>query len=163
MESTTSPDLLADLKDEVVFEHATKAQRFVNFLIDGIISYVLMIIGGVILGAILVSAYIADTSSGNYSDSPVDGLFFNVMVYSVTISILVGYYTIMEAACKGRTIGKMVTGTVALRADGSKLTWKHAFLRSLVRLIPFEPLVALFTNYPWHDDLTSTVVVKKQG
>ena len=161
MDSISSPDLLADLQEEIVFEHATKTQRFVNFLIDLIVYYIFVFVAGSIFAAVYIASYIADPAD---SSSPfADPSSINVVLYLMNLLIFVLYYTIMEGALKGRTIGKLITGTVAMREDGSKLTWKNAFFRSLVRVIPFEPLVALFTNYPWHDDFTNTVVVKKQA
>ncbi len=37
MENSTTPDLLHDLADEITYEHASKAMRLVNFIIDMII------------------------------------------------------------------------------------------------------------------------------
>lgn len=160
--STTSPDLLADLQEEVILDHATKGQRFANILIDIVICWILMFVTGSVIGAFYIASYISEYDPN--SGSPIlDSTGFNLMLYAINYSIIILYYTIMEGALKGRTIGKMVTGTVALREDGSQLTWKNAFFRSLIRIVPFEPLAALFTNYPWHDDWTNTIVVKKRA
>ncbi len=51
-----------------------------------------------------------------------------------------GVYTLLEGAAKGKTLGKLITGTRALKIDGSNLTWKDAFLRSLCRIVPFEAI-----------------------
>jgi uncharacterized RDD family membrane protein YckC len=61
---------------------------------------------------------------------------------------------------RGQTLGKLFTGTRAIRTDGEELTFKDALLRSLCRLIPFE----VFSGFgvPWHDSLTITMVVKKR-
>lgn len=76
------------------------------------------------------------------------------------ILIVIAYYTVFEYFAKGRTLGKMATGTVAVRADGSNLTFKDAFLRTLCRFIPFE-IFSAFGYRPWHDSLTNTLVIKK--
>ena len=39
------------------------------------------------------------------------------------------------------------------------LDWEDAFMRSLCRLIPFDPLSA-FAGHPWHDELSKTKVIK---
>lgn len=162
--STASPDLLADIQDDILLEHATKGQRFANFLIDIVICWILMFVVGSVIAAFYIASYISNSEYDPNSGSPISNpTGFNLMLYAVNYSIIILYYTIMEGACKGRTIGKLITGTVAMREDGTKLSWKNAFFRSLIRIIPFEPLAALFTNYPWHDDWTNTVVVKKRG
>jgi uncharacterized RDD family membrane protein YckC len=159
MENSTSPDLLHDLADEISYEHASKAMRLVNFIIDMIIvSIVNTVIGGMIQMMVL-AAYISDMES-NPSDIGIT-LGIIVTIYLVQFGLFLGYYTVCEKMMNGRTVGKLVTGTMALREDGAPLTWKNAILRSLCRIIPFEPIVAIFTNYPWHDDFTRTVVIKK--
>lgn len=159
MENSTSPDLLHDLADEITYEHASKAMRLVNFIIDMIIvSIVNTVIGGMIQ-MMIFAAYISDMET-----SPSDvGIAFGLMatIWLLQIGLFLGYYTICEKMMNGRTVGKLVTGTMALREDGTPLTWKNAILRSLCRMIPFEPIVAIFTTYPWHDDFTRTVVIKK--
>lgn len=160
MESSSSPDLLSDLQDEIVYQHAEKWQRFVNLLIDMIVVSIVNSIFGGIVQAIIFASYIRDFSTIDSAYSFPWHLF--LVVWLVQISLFLAYYTIFEKLMKGRTVGKLVTGTMAVREDGNPLTWTNAFLRSLCRLIPFEPIVALFTSYPWHDDFTNTVVVKKQ-
>jgi uncharacterized RDD family membrane protein YckC len=59
----------------------------------------------------------------------------------------------------GRTLGKLITGSKAVREDGTSLTWKDACLRSLSRMVPFEPFSAL-GGAPWHDRWTKTTVVR---
>ena len=82
------------------------------------------------------------------------------MQYLCAIVIIVGYYTVFEATTKGRTLGKFITGTQAVREDGSNITWKDAFIRSLCRLVPFEPF-STFGVLPWHDSWSKTIVIKK--
>jgi uncharacterized RDD family membrane protein YckC len=63
-------------------------------------------------------------------------------------------------ATKGRTLGKLITGTAAVKDDGTALTFKDVLLRSVCRLIPFEPISILFGGF-WHDTLAHTMVIKK--
>ena len=70
------------------------------------------------------------------------------------------YYFIYEYYCNGSTVGKMLTGTQAVRKDGLPLTAKDAALRSLCRLIPFDALGTLI-HRPLHDSFTNTEVVLK--
>lgn len=67
----------------------------------------------------------------------------------------------MEGAFNGKTIGKYLTKTRALREDGSPLGWDKAFVRSLCRLIPFEGFSYLGSNLlGWHDTISKTMVVE---
>ena len=61
---------------------------------------------------------------------------------------------------KRRTIGKFVTGTKAVNTDGSKMEPKTILLRSLCRIVPFEPFSALGNpSRPWHDKWSKTYVI----
>ena len=81
------------------------------------------------------------------------------MAYIVGIFNYIIYYTICEKAFRGYTLGKLLSGTRAIRNDGAELTFKDAILRSLSRIVPFEVLSAL-AGRPWHDSWTDTTVVK---
>lgn len=70
------------------------------------------------------------------------------------------YYFLLEAFNKGRTIGKMITGTQAVEKDGMAVNMQSAMLRSIIRFIPFEALSGLGKDC-WHDKWTNTVVVQK--
>ena len=82
-----------------------------------------------------------------------------LLAYVVTIFNYIIYYTLCEKLFRGQTIGKLITGTRAIRTDGSDLTLRNAFLRTLSRLVPFEPF-STFGGRPWHDTWTDTMVVK---
>ena len=161
METPTTTDLLFDLENEIIHEHASKAMRLVNFIIDMIIVGIINSVIGGMIQMMVFAAYISDigTNASDFSLTMPLALMFSVWV--IQIVLFLGYFTICEKLINGRTIGKMVTGTMALREDGAPLSWKNAILRSLCRLIPFEPFVAIFTDYPWHDDFTRTIVIKK--
>lgn len=108
--------------------------------------------------------YYASQIADNYSpyegpSAPSSGAIWGL--YAIIFGVYILYYTIMEATTNGRTVGKYVTGTMAIREDGGRITWLNAFCRTLCRFIPFEAVVALFIQYPWHDDFTRTAVVKK--
>jgi hypothetical protein len=59
-------------------------------------------------------------------------------------------------------LGKLITGTRAIREDGVELNFKDAFLRSLSRLVPFEPFSIWSGNGIWHDSWTKTMVIKSR-
>jgi len=148
----THVDILSDT--DIGFEYATTGQRFLNFLIDNIlmrvgVSYLTSMLVGVIIAAI-------------YSDGYYVGTGLNaVLVLSVTLLFIfnyIFYYTICEKFFNGVTLGKLITGTKAVRTDGTALTLKDALLRSLSRIVPFEALSGFGT--PWHDSWTNTTVIK---
>ena len=151
-------DLLNDVTDST-YEHALQGQRFVNWLIDNLLmrwglSYVTGTLVGYLLAAIapdflmdLVDPY----GSGSW------GLY--VLGYIIAIFNYLIYYTLCEKLFKGYTLGKLISGTRAIRQDGGELTFKDAFLRSASRLVPFE-LFSGFSTLTWHDSWTNTMVVK---
>lgn len=149
----TNPDLLQELEQEIYLEPASQGTRFANYIIDVILFYVFVFALGTLLGVIMYSQdTTVDYESSSFSNS--------ILEYVISMLLLVLYFTLLEGLTKGKTIGKMITGTVAVKEDGSPLTIKEAFLRSLCRIIPFEPLSGLGAR-PWHDSITKTFVVKK--
>ena len=148
-----------ELNSYIQHEKASLGQRFLNFLIDNLfmrfgLSYLTGSVIGVFLGY-LVPEY---ASRIIYDRTSLD-LF--LILYLVGILNYLIYYTFCEKVFKGRTLGKLITGTKAIRDDGNELTFKDAILRSLSRLVPFEALSA-FGYSPWHDSWTKTTVVKSR-
>lgn len=142
--------ILTEMEQEVYLEPATPGKRFLNFLLDLIGFYTFIFIIGFLLGAVspsLVQALFGEETN------PIYQTFTSYLIYLV-------YYTVVEGITKGRSLGKLITGTMAVRNDGSSLTWKDALLRSLSRAVPFEAFSAL-GPLPWHDKWTNTMVVRK--
>ena len=111
---------------------AGKVTRFINFVIDWFI----------IIGLTMYFGHNLDEKS----------------IYILTYLL---YYTLFEWFTNGKTIGKYITKTRAIKDNGSSIEFKESFFRSLIRIIPFEPWICLFTDYGygWHDRWTSTIVV----
>ena len=126
---------------------ADKTLRFVNFLVDTIVFYLLAIATGVVI-LILSPDMINDE---NYT--PIS--------YAISISIFLLYFSVFEAFSNGRTIGKLITGTRAVKEDGTPIKFGDAFKRALSRIVPFEAFSG-FAERPWHDSWTDTTVVKIQ-
>lgn len=138
--------------EEIKKEHlvpVSSGVRFVNFIID------LIVVLGVgfafeyaVLGVDpLESQGLTFAGSGNYLSEYIRGWITNGIIYSI-----------MEGLMGGRSIGKLVTRTHAVRRDGSAFTWKDAIARSFARGIPFNEL-SIFFGEPWHDRLSKTTVV----
>ena len=143
--SNTSTDILAG-DDAFQYEYASTGQRFVHFLVDIVLFYFIFIVIGV------VAAITGNESSLDILDDPLGGRLISIVVYIL-------FFTLWEGGTKGRTLGKFITGTKALKKDGSEITWADALKRSLSRIVPFEPLTG-FSGHPWHDKWTDTMVVK---
>lgn len=146
MEST----ILTDIEQEVYLEPAPQGKRFVNFLVDLIGFYAFIFALAIALGVVSPGTLQALFGEDN-------NLLFQ---YLVSYLFYLVYYTIVEGATKGRSLGKIVSGTIAVREDGATLTWKDALLRSLYRVVPFEVFSA-FGYLPWHDKWTHTMVIRK--
>lgn len=134
-------DLPLDEPQEEELDLADGGRRFGTYLIDRILSQLLA-------GFLLVTS----TSLEEDGSNDVSGF---LLIYLT----LFGYYTVMEGAFNGKTIGKFILRTKAVCEDGSPLTWEKAALRSLCRLIPFEPFSFLASTRGWHDSLSKTYVV----
>ena len=124
---------------------ANTGARFVNFILDRIVSSILGY--GGMFGAM--------AAFGEESGSVIGLLLFALGYF--------GYYIIMEYNFEGKTIAKMLTKTRAIQEDGSPITLGQAVGRTFARLIPFEPFSIFFTNGGtacWHDTLAGTLVVQ---
>ena len=151
------PGLADELNAYTRYVQASVGQRFLNYLIDNLfMRFGLSYVTGTALG------YLLGTLSPDYASKIIyDKTSFDVLLLAYMLGILnyLTYYTFCEKVFKGYTLGKLITGTRAVGEDGNELKFKQAFLRSLARLVPFEPLSA-FAQRPWHDSWTKTTVVK---
>lgn len=147
--------------NEDIFNYtdASTGQRFLNLIIDNVfMQYGLSYLTGIMVGYVLVT-FFPETASRLFGNE--NGFAAIASGYLiVTINYLV-YYTFCEKVFKGYTVGKLITGTRAIRLDGGELTVKDAFLRSASRLVPFEAFSAL-GGAPWHDTWTKTMVIKSR-
>ncbi len=155
-----APDLLGELNDpDAFYTCATPGQRLLNWLVDNLLmrfglSYVTGMLVGSLLGW-LAPAWLSRLVYGGKG----------VSVDLILLALLIGvfnyliYYTLCEKLFRGYTLGKLISGTRAIRQDGTPLRTRDAFMRTLVRLVPFEVLSGLGT-LPWHDSWTGTRVVQ---
>lgn len=141
-------DLLKDLDEKIIPAAASKGTRFVNYMIDIVLAVVFYHVVARI-GLVVLSLTMADVSA----------LYFQAMRDFFYLAVPF-YFILTEGIFKGQTPGKMITGTVAIRIDGSTINWENALLRSLCRFVPFEVFSGFFE--PWHDRWTSTTVVMKK-
>jgi uncharacterized RDD family membrane protein YckC len=138
-------------------EYATKEQRCINFIIDNLVmKFSLAYATGVLFTYIIRSAFPAFANVLFAEDSMLAVLVATYMISRVNYAI---YYSLSEKYFNGYTLGKLLTGTRAIREDGDELTWKNAIHRSFSRFLPFEFLSGFGTK-PWHDSWTGTTVIK---
>ena len=157
-DQTIESGLSDQLISEIQLIPASTWQRFFNFFIDNLLmrfglSFLTGAGIGILLG-LLFPEYIL-----RISENPERGDLL-LLAYLIWIVNTLLYYTICEKGFKGYTLGKLITGTRAIRNDGNELTFKDALLRSLCRLVPFEWLSGF--GYPWHDTWTKTLVIKSR-
>lgn len=146
--STTSPDLLQEFEQEYQYEDASTGIRFANYIIDLIVFYI------VFIGFFFVWTLTAGDALAIWVTElpfPLDRVF-GLAVFGLFVAIIEGF-------SKGRSLGKLITGTQAIRWDNQPFGWGDAFGRGFSRMVPFEPFSALWGS-PWHDKWTNTRVVK---
>lgn len=140
------------------FEYATQGQRFLNWLIDNLLMrFGLTYLTGMGVGVIIGIAAPDFFQNLAYSEERTGTLI--LIGFGVAYLNYIIYYTLCEKLFKGYTLGKVITGTRAIRQDGKELTFKDALLRSLCRLVPFE-VFSGFSTLTWHDSWTDTMVIK---
>ena len=130
-------------------EPATVGQRFLNYIIDVIVLYIVSFGMATML---IIFMYATGKDTGD------DGAFQELLFLMMFVLVIL-YYTFVEGTSRGRSVGKLITRTKAVKEDGSEISWKEAFIRSLCRIIPFEPFTG-FGGYPLHDRISHTRVIK---
>jgi uncharacterized RDD family membrane protein YckC len=158
MQQQEEKEILREEREEMNYaDPASKATRFLNYIIDQVA--VSIIIQGIEFGI----AYLM--LGANYKDHIFYNLGFDIKGLQtglwVSLPVYFLYYFIFESATHGRTLGKIITDSIAITQDGTPFTAKHALQRTLCRFIPFEIFSALFAYLPWHDSVSKTAVVIK--
>ena len=155
--TTTEQPLFAE-QDFINYELASVGQRFLNFIIDNLV----MRFGLNWISSYLVGMLLATFFEEFFVETILaEGFGYYVIIYCIVIFNHLIYYTFCEKVFNGYTLGKLVTGTRAVREDGGELTWKNAILRSLSRMVPFEPF-SIWGDGLWHDSWTKTMVIKSR-
>jgi uncharacterized RDD family membrane protein YckC len=138
------------LDGEVSLTQASPGKRFGNYLIDLVSFYALLFLVGIIIGLFKPELLdlLDDQSPGKILDRLISLLLYGL------------YLGAVEAVFNGRTLGKVITGTVALNQDGTRISTGTAFKRGFSRAVPFCAFSALGTPcFPWQDKWTDTYVV----
>lgn len=78
------------------------------------------------------------------------------------LSFAIFYYLVFESLF-GRTMGKIITGSIVVDENGLKPSFGVVCTRTLCRLIPFDALSFLSkSGRIWHDSFSKTYVVEKK-
>ena len=157
MENYLNPPANENLLDDVDMDtrlvQARTGKRLINWLVDRLILYLLwhFLLSGLTGMAIsFLGIYVESRATFNIA--------FLVFVALFNLSFLAAF----ESLSGGNTIAKFLTRTRAVNEDGTRISTKTAFLRSLCRYVPFEAFSALGTpSYPWHDRWTHTYVIEE--
>lgn len=133
---------------------ASKGQRFLNYIIDTIITY------SVIFGLSFITALIADFFQATSFLEWLQNVN-SLEEYLIYFLIMIPYFTVMESIFS-KSIGKFITRTMVVLEDGSKPDSGTILRRTLCRIIPFDNLSFLGNpSRGWHDSITDTYVVRK--
>lgn len=141
------------------YQYASTGQRLANFLIDNILIYLLNTLLLQLYG-LHIFQWLITTPLTQYEDLSLLQITVNLIgILHICITLLL-FFTISEYFTRGKTIGKIITGTRAVRDDYTSISFKDALLRSLCRIIPFEPFSFLGGSNGWHDTMTGTTVIR---
>lgn len=139
--------------DDIV---ASISQRFLNYIIDVIMQLILLILLAMI--SFIISDMLGSKSAINFF-SKLDKN--TIGLYTISFSLVLIYYNVFEILFD-RTVGKFITQTIVVDEQGEKPDHEKILIRSLCRLIPFNPFSILFLGRGWHDSISKTYVVDKR-
>jgi uncharacterized RDD family membrane protein YckC len=136
-------ELTAKFEETEQFEtkKVSSLTRFLNFIIDGIVWFIIVAILTVQL-------------------SPKDAVQM-LLGYFIFFTSFIGYYAFMETKYQ-KTIGKFITKTKVVTKNGTKPNVGDILRRTFCRLIPFDRVSYLFTQNGFHDRLSETIVIKDE-
>ncbi|MGO4292007.1 RDD family protein [Chitinophaga sp. RAB17] len=139
-------------ENEIHLSNASSGKRLGNYVIDLLSFYAVIFLFFFFLAMV----------SPDTSDAMLSSLD-NELLERVLALVFFGIYMgIVEAIFRGRTLGKLITGTRAVNMDGTAITPLKAFYRGIIRAVPFNPMSGLGTGTcnPWHDRWTDTCVIE---
>ncbi len=127
--------------------------RFAHLIIDGLAFELLYIFANYFF------QMIAQTNSENITVSATAGLF-------ISLSFLLSYpalYALCEYKWQ-KTPAKFLTKTIVIDEYGNKPGLSAIILRSLIRIVPLEPISCYGDKYShgWHDSWSKTWVVSEK-
>ena len=147
----TESHLSEFLELDVTYDRASHGKRLGNYIID-IIGFYIVAIALAIFMAFYFPSVLERFDGNDTAFSLLDNLI-TLVLYGI-------YMGVLETIFKGRSFGKLITGTRTVNLDGSFISPQTAFLRGFCRAVPFNAFSALGSpSNPWHDKWTNTMVV----
>ena len=129
---------------------ASQSSRFINYIIDTFLVYLLIIGFSVTYGILL----------GVFSPESIETIDEGYTSLLITLISSLSYYLFFETVF-GRTVGKYATKTKVVDEHGNKPDFITVLIRSFCRYIPFDALSFLFASETgWHDSISKTKVVE---
>ncbi len=119
--------------------------RFLNYIIDFLVVYLIIIVIFIILGIFIISS--------------ADDIIASIFTLIITFGAFLSYYAFMEIKFQ-KTVGKFITKTKVVKINGEKPNTSDIITRSLCRLIPIDGISYLFVKNGIHDYLSKTKVIK---
>ena len=142
--------LFDDFSNQLI--QAGSGKRLANYIIDLIGFYVFMYFFSYVLVEVSYDLAVIMFGQGDIGMELL-GRLISLVFYGM-------YMGLIEALFKGRSLGKLITGTIAVNEDGTRISGQTALIRGLSRAVPFNAFSALGSPcYPWHDRWTKTYVV----
>lgn len=158
MQTTPQEQDLLTLETPVSVEYARAdtGKRFINYIIDVIVFYLLFLGVGILMAIVspeTIDSLLAEEQSAG---AALGDRILSILFYAV-------YMSLVEAIFKGKSLGKLITGTRAVNLDGSRISAGTAFARGFSRAVPFCAFSALGSPCnPWQDKWTNTIVVEEK-
>lgn len=128
---------------------ASQGIRFLNYLIDLALFYIL------IMAFFFIWALISSNPDDLIDDLENANPFLDQIITMICYAL---YMMITEIILKGRSLGKLITGTRVVTIDGNQPTTNDLFTRNISRAVPFDQLSFLGNN-GWHDKWSDTRVI----
>ncbi|MBO9564792.1 MAG: RDD family protein [Niastella sp.] len=152
MPHPSNVNLLQDIEYEMMSRQEAPPQlRFVNYIID-LISFYAIIITLIVLMTL--------TTWGSMIFQAIDKM--DGLTDFVILHIFYGcYMLIIEGAFKGKTLGKLITGTRVVHERRDSFSWRDALRRGCMRMIPLEYVTGCVGS-PFHDQWTKTRVIRER-
>jgi len=134
-------------ESEIRNSQVDQVPRLVHLVVDTFIHYFITI-----LLFILAIQFFP-----SYAD---DDDFIRLMAIFLFLVAFFGYYLLMELVFQ-KTVGKFLTKTKVVTKDGEKPDFSHIFIRTVLRIVPFDNVTFLTgTGGGFHDVYSKTMVVK---
>jgi uncharacterized RDD family membrane protein YckC len=86
----------------------------------------------------------------------------SIILDLLPILFFLAYYVVCECYFQ-RTIGKLTTDSIVVNEYGEKPDFKTVCLRTIIRIVPFDPFSIFWVGGDrlWHDTWTKTYVISK--